>query len=93
MSTNAQQQLAQLLKEVWTPHQPAPLHQLRLLSGITGERLTLVRVDLRNLTVTATPIDPITPAQFDPATEFSPSTSASTLTSTAPAHDQLPLLP
>lgn len=82
--TTPHQQLAALLKENWPPDL-TPHHQLSLLSAITGQRLTLVRVDLRNLTVTATPIAPM---QLDPETESAPSTSASTLTS-----HELPLLP
>lgn len=89
---NARQQLDALLKEVYRPDE-TPHHQLRVLSGITGRSLTLVRVDLATFTVTATAIDPILPAQLDPATESSPSTSALTSTSTAPDHEQLPLLP
>jgi len=71
---NAHQQLTQLLKEVYRPDE-TPLHQLRILSGITGTRLTLIRVDLRNLNITETPITPITPlppASVDPDTEPPP---------------------
>lgn len=70
---NARQQLRSLLQEVYRPDE-TPLHQLRILSGITGERLTLVRVDLATFTVTATAIAPILPAQLDPAHESTPST-------------------
>jgi len=68
---NAHQQLTQLLKEHWTPDE-TPHHLLRTLSGITGTRLTLIRVDLRNFTVTETPITPLPPASVGPDTEPPP---------------------